>query len=918
MLKYLKKSISRLLIATILSAIGMGMITFAIAIGYYNYQKAIADLQEKTKNTTTLSTLILSGPVWNFDKDGIQAILNAAMLDKDLVAIRIEKHNEKKIIGETYSPGVTDKIFDQTDKKNQHYFFSEGFIQNEGATIAKLTIATSTDKVYAFIYFTTILIAGFTLFILALIFFLVYKTSKRLLQQPIDALKNSADILAQGNMAVEISTARDDELGSLSKSFETMRNSIVKKIHNLSTLNGVGQNLSLMRSQTDALTLCIETMNRQFGIERGSIYLINNDGQLALSACYPLDNDHANHHATPKTFELSEGIAGRVASEGKIVFIPDVSKDSSYCESSTSTPKESALLCVPMMDGQKIFGVMNFIGSSNAVTFCDEDHDFASTLARITISSIKNIQMVNVIEEQNLTLEKRILARTSELNQKTKDINNMLQNLKQGIFTITKDGTIHPEHSAYLCEIFETQHIANANAMQLIFSHSNINEDRLSQISATIDGLLGEDRMNFEFNSHLLPTEYTNTFASGALKVLELDWNPVLDANDVVDKLMVTSRDVTELKRLQSESDEQRKQLEIVGQILSISKKEFTEFISSSLAMLSENETTITSSPEKSKATLDLIYRNMHTIKGNARTYGFDYISNAVHKAENTYSKIRDQDAEWNPSTLLEEIQEVLGEFNAYQLVFTEKLGGYLGESSGGKDFSHDLLAKISAILTPQTQDGIQDNDAILALNSIKKIIHGNEYESFDATLSGIISAVAPIAKQLGKETPVVNLTHKDIHLKKNIAATLRNVLMHVFRNSLDHGLESSTDRLAKGKNIVGQINLDATIDNNTLFLSIHDDGKGLPLDFIQTKAIESGKISNLREASDEEIANLIFESGLSTAANVTEISGRGVGMDAVKHFLHASNAEVNIEFTGPKNDGHRPFKLLIIMNNID
>ena len=136
---------------------------------------------------------------------------------------------------------------------------------------------------------------------------------------------------------------------------------------------------------------------------------------------------------------------------------------------------------------------------------------------------------------------------------------------------------------------------------------------------------------------------------------------------------------------------------------------------------------------------------------------------------------------------------------------------------------------------------------------------------------------------------------------------------MHLFRNSMDHGIESVADRLAKNKSAAGRINLTLCIDPEHLVLKLRDDGKGLAVKFIQQKAIANGLISADAHLPAEQLAQLIFEPGFSTAERVTEVSGRGVGMDAVKGFVEDEGGSITLEFLSEAGKGDfRPFETVI------
>ena len=904
MLSFLTRSIVRAFNAVVLLGIVIGLSIFTVVIGLYNYDRSMSDLTHKASNTADLASISLTEPIWNYDSAAMEGILNAILLDADVVGIRVVKTNGE-MAGEKLRDTLGKTSFDEL-LKAPSYIQTGAKINREGETIATVQIVTSTEKVKALIRYTTLLIGSFSLVFLLIIASFIWLLGKRIIQRPIDALRNSADQLAGGNLSYAINTQRKDELGSLAVSFDQMRNAIRKKLADLAILNHTGEMMAGIHDQTEALETVIRVMSEQTCVERGSIYLLDAEQNLTLHAYYPEMGGGASF---PKSFKLSEGVAGHVASTGKTLFLPDVSKAPDYV-GMTASEHSKALLCVPMMDDKTVFGVMNFVGEVGKVSFAEEDEGFALTIARMAVITTKNIQMLEVIAEQNRTLEERILLRTSELRQKTNDVSNMLQNMRQGIFTIVTGSLIHPEYSAFLGEIFETTSIAEQRVSPFLFDRSSVGGDMLNQVEATLDAMIGEDAMNFEFNSHLLVTEYTKLFDGGRTKILELDWNPVVDGDGLIDKLMVTVRDVTELKALQLETEKQKEQLEIIGQILAVSKDKLLEFIKTSYEFMDENQALIGAGEEKDPEVIATLFRNMHTIKGNARTYGLNYVTDSVHEAESVYSRLRaEDDFPWDQTELLEQLQAARSCVARYETTFKEKLAGFSDESGG---IDPAVLESISSAI-----DGINEmsqvNDLKQSIQLIRNSINTFRYESVGEMLKGIVAAVPSIAKQLDKEPPHLQISDNYVRLSKDIVPMLRNVFMHVFRNSLDHGLESTEQRLAKGKPAYGLINLTVALDADQVLFSFSDDGKGLALQSIKNKAIANDQLTAEQVVSDEQIAELIFLSGLSTATEVTNVSGRGVGMDAIRKFLQKYHGNVQIVFPdGAAVDGFRAFELRI------
>ena len=153
---------------------------------------------------------------------------------------------------------------------------------------------------------------------------------------------------------------------------------------------------------------------------------------------------------------------------------------------------------------------------------------------------------------------------------------------------------------------------------------------------------------------------------------------------------------------------------------------------------------------------------------------------------------------------------------------------------------------------------------------------------------------VHDLSRQLGKEIELVT-EGEETELDKSILDQLGEPLVHLLRNSIDHGIESATDRLARGKPRQGIIRLTASHRGSDVVVSIEDDGAGLDRAAIRAKAVSKQIIVPDANLSDKEIFNLILLPGFSTAQNVTSVSGRGVGMDVVKRQIDALRGSLTL-----------------------
>ena len=162
------------------------------------------------------------------------------------------------------------------------------------------------------------------------------------------------------------------------------------------------------------------------------------------------------------------------------------------------------------------------------------------------------------------------------------------------------------------------------------------------------------------------------------------------------------------------------------------------------------------------------------------------------------------------------------------------------------------------------------------------------------STFSKFKRLVRDLSQELGKEIEMAT-EGAETELDKTVIEKLNDPLVHLIRNSIDHGIEMPDVRRAAGKPGQGTVHLAAVHSGDSVLLTIRDDGAGLDREAIRAKAVERGLIAASAELSDKEIYNLIFAPGFSTARQVTSVSGRGVGMDVVKKAIEALRGTIDI-----------------------
>ena len=211
------------------------------------------------------------------------------------------------------------------------------------------------------------------------------------------------------------------------------------------------------------------------------------------------------------------------------------------------------------------------------------------------------------------------------------------------------------------------------------------------------------------------------------------------------------------------------------------------------------------------------------------------------------------------------------------------KINDDVEERYEGEEFLEELNQVVSIVSLVTT-------DLQIAVMKTRMLPIGKVFNKFPRM-------IRDLSRELNKKIDL-ELGGEDTELDKSIVEEIGDPLVHIIRNSCDHGVEMPEERIAKGKDETGTIGLKAYNEGNQIVIQIDDDGKGLDTDMLKNKSVEKGIITE-KEAdnmSDKEAFGLIFKPGFSTAAAVTSVSGRGVGMDVVKTNIEKLNGMIDID----------------------
>ncbi|NRA68038.1 MAG: Hpt domain-containing protein [Pseudobacteriovorax sp.] len=544
-----------------------------------------------------------------------------------------------------------------------------------------------------------------------------------------------------------------------------------------------------------------------------------------------------------------------------------------------------------------------------SVEFCGIIQAFGFAVAQTDKINLINIQIRKVqkqaldaqIETNRVTemmkskLEELVAERTKDLWQKTQDIKVMMDSIKQGIAVVDGQLTISGEYSAYLEDIVGKKSLGGFSLMHDVLD-TNMNTDSRQQVVAAVDMMIGEDTINFDANEHTLPKKI-QAVLHGRKMHLELDWAPIEDQDGYVKELLVSIRDVTELIAIRAEADQKEHELALIGQILKHTSTKFNRFIQSTHHLLDQSAELLNG--DAPADSWDEILRDFHTIKGNARTYGFKDIATEVHLFEDLLFSLDPKTlSSENLTAINSKLESVRVNVTEYQRISEEVLGRT--DSLVMESTLHDIGVFLSDFINSELYDLYREKESLIQLDMrVRDIV----CESFRGIISPLQASLESIAIQLKKKTPKIIMEGDDFSIDANLSEKYEDIFVHLIRNSLDHGFDHEQE---------GEIYINITESDDYRIIIYQDSGHGLNL--VKLKNIARDKLGINADLSDQELAELIFRSQVSSAEKVSDISGRGVGMSAVRSFIEEMGGSIELRLGDSREEGYRFFDFVILI----
>ena len=505
--------------------------------------------------------------------------------------------------------------------------------------------------------------------------------------------------------------------------------------------------------------------------------------------------------------------------------------------------------------------------------------DYLKDLAkRLHILEVKNNEVIEIMRSlrqanQNLKTEKsvRMAAETERdfakeaalVNQQMKEI---LDNLREAFFFVKPDMSIG-DSTSRACETIFGEELAHKVLGDILGLTGQ------AELSLRL-GLeqLFEDFMPREVCLDLLPK--TADTVRGLH--LEFRYTAVENSQGQIEKVIIAASDITDLVKAKAHFQKEANHNKTLLHILQ-NRESFKDFMydyKSELDRISRQD-----DPTRVK-------RALHTLKGNSAIFKLEELAARIHQWEDQLNALGVED--WPLEELKYELSHWLESFlehNREILHLSYKL-----------DEGHHF--QISEGLLNQILQLLESPNLEIAVRGTRRMLNRVRLKPLHELLAVYDTTIERLADKLEKRIKF-HKVHGAIYLHSDRFQPLFKVLIHAINNACDHGIESPVERLERGKLEVGHVFLRIEIMNDeALRVVIMDDGKGIDTELVSKKALAKGLVDEvgLQSMSHSEIYELIFANGFSTAETITDTSGRGVGMAAVREVIETLNANLRVQ----------------------
>lgn len=615
-----------------------------------------------------------------------------------------------------------------------------------------------------------------------------------------------------------------------------------------------------------------------FAAERGFVF-VQEEGSSELK---PMAGKNASGEDLFELKGFSNTVVKKTFTEGKPVILTGTDQAEVLGAESAVLNNLRSIMATPLISKDKTLGVVYLDSSLARGLFTNDDIDLFSTLANY-ISVAFELSLMAKIELDKVNLQRELDVQ-SAVALEAKKVQVLVDNMEQALFSVDSNGNIVEPVSKYSSKVFGKP-IVSENVWQNLFKDLEADHETSDRIKTFIQVVFGEDELQWSLMEDSLPRKLSYSLP-GQKSTLRVHPSPLWDDAGLLERILFVVEDITQAEILEKRAAQQSMETAIIEQLVTNELDEVGDFMTSTSKTLE----TIRGKNILDRADRAEILRDLHTLKGNSRLFGFSYISKQIHESETALLVFNNEDSETKPDlTLLDKnidaIQAVIELYaKGFKKIRSSDSGGATGVSSLALEGLVSLLEALIPKLKAPEADKVK-----LALERLSAVPIKDTLKKFERM-------VTDIAEQLKKDVQFE--VTGDALLDRERLRLIQECCLHLIRNSLDHGLEDKAERVERGKSEKGKIRVHCTEDSGHLNISIEDDGRGIDGEVVARKAVEKAIIQRAdaeKMSMDEKVA-LIFAPNFSTKDSATDISGRGIGMDVVKKNIEDLGGRLKID----------------------
>jgi len=509
--------------------------------------------------------------------------------------------------------------------------------------------------------------------------------------------------------------------------------------------------------------------------------------------------------------------------------------------------------------------------------------DIADKLFFLRIVSLPGIIFIFTLSLILALLGKRNFLLLDEVKKRFQDLSLLLNNSGQGFLSFNSQFVIQGEYSRQCVDFFQGE-IKGKSILKVLFT-----QEDPKFLRDSFD-LIFKDSEFLESIEELLPDEIKNQN-----RILKIQYKMIERDEKTENKIMLILTDVTQEKMLAEQISEEEDLNRLIVNA-SKNKEAFIGFIKETQELFEWIDKELSLNPKSVE--LKKLFRCFHTIKGNSGIYHMVKIVDETHELEDALGKILKENREIT-TDILKQLKQKTFHIKDLWDQYLEQIKSFISEEEME---NREVTFRITLDQFTHFQSCLEGKIFPEFKNEVNGALKVLQRESIKPIHQRYLGLISDLAKRLNKSIEFI-FEGENMKVPMKKLEGFFSVLVHLVRNAVDHGIEPPQHRLASGKSETGQIIFSASIQSDIFYLNIKDDGQGIDPEKVKEISLKKKIVetSFFEKASREKVIRLIFSPGFSSKEEVSDISGRGVGMDAVLAEVENLGGKISVRSTPGK-----------------